>query len=244
MKTVSITDFRIKSNLLAKVIVSYTGQVDAEFIHESLTRQLGYAATPVRASFKRIRDGVAVGFVRANREVRAASKAEVSAGYRVMSSNILMDNEDKTLWEVKDGVAGKYLARHGQEDLTALVTAAVQRRSDIPGLRHITIAKAAQSEMVAFVDDEGDMDYGFALATSEDQVKVLSFNRRIAINAGYDQVVSISPVSVPKSVSAPVLSSLTAEEKKVSIDYYRRLYGYAPDYLREVIDQINQGTEA
>lgn len=244
MRTCNVTDFRLKSPTLAKVIISYTGDCDPAFIHETLSKRMGYQATPVKASFKKIREGVAIGFVRTNRAVRSVTKSEVSAGYRVMSSNILMDNEDKSLWEVKDGAAGKYLARHGQEDLTALVTAAVQRRTDVPSLRQITIAKASKSELVAFVDDEGDMDYGFAVATNDDNVKVLSFNRRIPVTANYDNVVSIYPVTIPKPVSDIVVASLTAEEKKQSIDFYKRLYGYDPEYMRAVISQIEQGTEA
>ena len=244
MLTVNITDFKIKSPTLAKVVISYTGDVSADYIHETLAKRMDYQATPVKASFKRIRPGVAVGFIRANRAVRSVTKNEISAGYRVMSSNSLMDNEDKSLWEVKDGAAGKYLARHGQEDLTALVQASVQRRTDVPSLRHITIAKASKSELVAFVDDEGDMDYGFAVATNDEAVKVLSFVRRIPVTASYDQVVSISPVAIPKNIADVVTASLTPEEKKQSIDYYKRLYGYSPEYVRLVIDQINQGTEA
>ncbi len=244
MRTVNVTDWKLKTPTLAKVVISYTGDVDANYIREALSKRMDYQATPVQASFKQIRPGVSVGFIRANRAVRAVAKSEISAKYRVMSSNILMDNSDKSLWEIKDGASGKYLARHGQENLEALVEATLQRRTDVPALRHITIAKASKSELVAFVDGEGDMDYGFAVATSDEQVKVLSFNRRIPVNVDYDSVVSISPVSVPAALSQTVVASLTADERKQSIDYWRRLYGYSPEYLRQVIEQVNQGTTA
>jgi hypothetical protein len=244
MKTVSITDYRLKSPTLAKVIISYTGEVDGKFIAASLSKQMGYQATPVEASFKKIKEGVAVGFIRANKEVRSVSKAEVTAKYRVMSSNILMDKEDNSLWDVKEGSAGKYLARHGKEDLTALVEASVQRRSDIPALRHITIAKAATSEVVAFVDDEGDVDHGFAVATSDDKVEVLSFNRRIPVTVDYDSVISISPVQIKAALHKEVLASLSPEQKKQSKEYYSALYGYAPEYLRQINKMIDEGTVA
>jgi len=244
MKTVSIVDYKIKSPTLAKVIISYTGDVDAAFIAESLGKQMDYQAVPVESSFKKIKEGVAVGFIRANKEIRSVSKNEVSAKYRVMSSNILMDKTDNSLWDIKEGAAGKYLARHDKEDLTALVEASTQRRSDMPGLRHVTIAKAATSEMVAFVDSDGDIDHGFAVATSDEAVKIVSFARRIPVTIDYDSVVSIHPVAIKSALQKEVLAALTADEKKNAIAYYQKLYGYSPEYVRSITQQINEGTVA
>jgi hypothetical protein len=244
MKTLSITDYVIQSPAIAKIIISFTGEIDQDYIEASIASKTSYAASVVANSFKTIRPGVAVGFIRANKAVRAVSRKEISANYKVMSSNILMDNEDKTLWDVKEGAGGKYLARHGADDLTALVESAVTRRSDVPGVRHITIAKASPKELVAFVDAEGDMDYGFAIGSSEEAVKVVSFNRRIPVVASYDSVVSIQPVALPKETVAEVIASLTAKEKQNAVDYYTRLYGFAPEYLRQIIDSINKGTVA
>lgn len=244
MRTINITDFVIKSPTLAKVIVSYTGEMDADYIRTELSKKLDHLATPVKSSFKRIREGVAVGFIRANKAIRAVSGDEIKAGYRVMSSNILMDNQDKSLWEVRDGVDGKYLARHGQEDLTALVEASVQRRTDTPRVGQITIAKAAPSELVAFVDDSGDVDHGFAFATNDQKVKVLSYSRRIAVTVDYDNVVSIYPVAIPAHLRNEVLASMTNDQKKNAKDYYSRLYNYNPEYLQMVMDQIDEGTLA
>ena len=244
MRTVSITDHQVMSPTLAKVIISYTGDVDSNFIHESLSKAFEYQASPVQSSFKKVKEGVAIGFIRANKAVRAVSKNEISAKYRVMSSNILMDKSDQSLWDIKEGAAGKYLARHGKEDLTALVQASTQRRQDIPGIRHITIARAAKSELVAFVDDDGDMDHGFAVATNDDKVKVVSFTRRIPVTVDYASVVSISPVTLPAALQKEITASLTSEEKASAIAYYTRLYGYAPEYVREITRQINEGTVA
>jgi hypothetical protein len=175
--------------------------------------------------------------------VRALAKNEITAKYRVMSSNILMDTSDKSLWDVQEGATGKILTRHGQEDLTALVQAATQRRAELPGLRHLAIAKAARSEVVAFVDAEGDVDHGFALATNDETVKVLSFNRRIPLTVDYDSVISISPVQIPAALHKVVAGSLTPQEKKDEKAYYQRLYGYDPAYVREIAKQIDEGTE-
>ncbi len=244
MRTVNITDYELKSKTLAKVIISYTGNVDAEYITDELTKKLEFSATVVPHSFKQIKAGVAVGFIKANKAVRVVSEKEVKAGYRVMSSNVLMSEADKTLWDVKDSPAGKYLTRHGQEDLTALVQAAAQRRTDIPRVKDITIAKASTKELVAFVDEEGDMDYGFATATSDSKVRVLSFKRRVPITAEYGNVVSIYPVDIPKSMSDQVIAAMTDQEKKDANAYWKKLFFYAPDYLRQIQQYVNQGTVA
>jgi len=243
MKTATIVDYRMKTETLAKVLVSYTGEVDADYLIDKITKDLQGQGTPVRASFKKVQKGLAVGFIKANREVRAPSKAELSASYRVMSSNILMDKGDASLWEVKDGSGGRYLARHGQENLEALVHASVQRRTDLPGIRHLTIAKAGPRELVAFVDDDGQMDYGFAVATNDEKAKVLSFYSRQPVTVDYDRVVSIQPVDVPKHLSQEVMASMTAEDKKDAISYWTRLYNWAPDYLKKIVEYVNEGTE-
>lgn len=242
MKTVNITDYKIKSKTLAKVIISCTGDVDAKFIRDELSRKLGGAATPVLSSFKKLREGVAVGFIRANKAVRSVSDKEITAGYKAMGSNVLLDKADSSLWEVKTGAAGKYLTRQGQEDLTALMQTASQRRVDIPRLSQVAIAAAAKNELVAFVDAEGDMDYGVALRSVEQGVQVLSFNRRIPQNVEYDNVVAIHPIQVPRDVHTQVMASLTADEKKNANAYWQKLYYWAPDYLRQLQNDVNQGT--
>lgn len=246
VNTVNIVDFKLKSPTLAKVIISFTGKIDSEFLRETLARKLGHSAAVVAASFKEVRAGVAVGFIRANQAVRVldGNEEKLTAKYRVMSSNILMDKSDQSLWDMKVGASGKYLTCRAQEDLSELVAATVQRRSDVPRLAHIAIAKAAQSELVAYVDENGDMDHGFAIATNEDQVRVLSYARRIPVTVDYDSVVSIYPVDVPKTIQREVSASLTADQKKVAKDYYTRLYGYNPEYMNMVIQQINESAVA
>jgi len=144
MNTIAITDYELQSPTLARVIVSYTGHMTREQIRANLLEQFDNQAAPVENSFHIIKShnngGAAVGFVRANKEVRVVDDKEIRAGYRMMASNIMMDNADRSLWEVREGRGGKFLARHGQEDLSELVEAKLQRRQDIPALRHIAMA--------------------------------------------------------------------------------------------------------
>lgn len=241
--TIAITDYAMKSPTLAKVIISYTGNFGRDFVHSELCKMLAGAAQPIKASFKKVKEGVAVGFVKANRAVRVPTDKELKA-MRVLGSNMLMDEADKSLWEVKSGATGKYLARHGQEDLSELVASTRHFRPEIPKLSHITIARAARDELVAFVDAEGDVDHGFATATSDTQVKVVSFARRTPMTINYDDVVSITPQPINAGIKQAVLASLTPEQKKQANEYWTRLYSYDPEYMRETIRQVNEGTFA
>lgn len=248
MRTVNITDYQIQSPTLAKVVISTTGPVDREFIKSELSRKLGGQAIPVAASFKQVTPNQAVGFIRANKAVRTVSDKELlsastaGSNYVKMGANVLMDKTDDSLWEVKTGASGRYLTRQDQEDLTALVASATQRRTDVARLSQITIAKAAAQELVAFVDMDGDMDYGFATATNDERVRVVSFKRRTPVEASYTNVVSITPVAVPAAIHKQVLASMTPAEKSNANAYWEKLYYWAPDYLRQIQEDVNQGT--
>jgi len=241
--TVNLVDYQLKSDSLAKVLVSFTGNMTAEQLTDKLCAKLQNAATPIRHSFKQVKPGLAVGFLRANRAVVAMpTRDKLSAKYRLMASNIYMDNDDKSLWEVKSGSTGKYLARHDQEDLSALVAATVQRRSDLPGLRHLTIAHAAKNELVAFVAEDGSMDYGFAMQGNDRQVKVMSYSRYTPMVVDYDNVVSMNAVKLSAAVDKEVRASLTPEEKKNEIEYWKKLYSWSGEYIDKLIEYVNQGT--
>jgi hypothetical protein len=244
-QTVAITDYQMKSPTLAKVIVSFTGSQTKDELRAALSEKFEGLAAPVEDSFRIVRAGVAVGFVRANKEVRVVNDKELRASYRVMSSNIMMDNADKTLWEVREGKAGKFLARHGHEDLSELVNASVNRRTDIPAIRHIQIAKAAPGEFVSYVSKTGDMDHGFCVASSDKQVKVVSMSSRSATVVDYDVVTAISQVPIHKAfVKEMATAGISRQDKQQQIEYWTKLYSWAPEYLDEKISQVNEGTLA
>ncbi len=248
--TVSVTDFKKVAAKVMKVVIAFTGNHTRESLTEALGSQMKHLATPVENSFHIIKAGVAVGFMRANTEVRAIeNKEELRAGYRVMASNILMDNKDRTLWEVKEGAGGKFLARHGNEDLSELVGAAVNRRADVPRLNQLATASVAPKEFVAFASASGDMDYGFCVSASAEAgvVCVVAASTGKAINIPTDVVASVIPVGgakIPLSTHKRILASgidraAVGQEKA----YYEKLYAYDPAYLAEVIRQV-EGTAA
>jgi hypothetical protein len=243
--TASITDFDVISSKLARVVVAFTGHPTKAEMIETLAKQMKYMATPVENSFRMLKANAMVGFIRANQELRPTSEQEIRASYKVMASNILMSNEDQTLWEVKTGASGMFLARKGQEDLSELVSAAVNRRSDVPRLNQVLSASVAQPrEFVAFASASGDMDYGFCIKASKDgqALKVVSSTSGRAETIKSVQVASVLPanaVGIPRETHKRVLASgISRDDVNQQVDYYNRLYSYDPAYLAEVVRQV------
>ena len=98
VNTVAITDYTMVSPSLARVIISYTGSPDKSFINNTLVKKFKGLAAPVEASFRSLDNNSAVGYVHLNREVRATNEKQIRASYKVLSKNILMSNEDDSLW--------------------------------------------------------------------------------------------------------------------------------------------------
>lgn len=250
MKTLNITDFKSINSKLAKVIVSHTGDIDKNEFHDLLCTKLKFGAAPIEASFRQVKAGVSVGFVRKNVAVRPVTRGELRANYRLLSSgaNILMDNEDKTLWEVKEGAGGQYLARHGNEDLSELLTASTYRgRPDVPKVHQLSIGKGAISELAAFVHND-KIDYGFIVKTSSDKCQVLSASTKATVDVPNELVAGFYAVDLPKEVHAKTAKQLQAnigpEAKAKAIDYWRTLYSYNPAYMEKVIQQVEKGVVA
>ena len=252
VNTVAITDFTMVTAKVARVILSFTGDPSKEEITANICQQMKHLAAPVEHSFRIIKAGVAIGFLRSNTPIRAIeNEKEITAGYKVMASNILMDKNDESLWEVKKGVGGTYLARHGSEDLSELVNASLNPRTGVPRMNHIAQASVAKREFVAFASASGDMDYGFCVAANatKGMLKVVSVALRKAVVIPHEAVASVLPVGpqglrIPREahnkITAAGIDRSSADQE---IAYYTRLYSYDQAYLDEVIEQI-EGTAA
>ncbi len=239
-RTVAITDYQEVAAKVYKVIVAYTGNHNRQSISEAIGAQLGNLAAPVEGSFRTVKDNVAVGFIRANREIRAVDDVK-------QSSNILMDNKDRTLWEVKETAGSKYLARHGVENLAELVQAALNPRSDVPQLAQLSMATAAPREFVAFASASGDMDYGYCVAANEakGKIKVVSAHSGTAVVIPTSAVAGVYGIPIRASAHKKVVASgISREDKNQQIEYYTRLYGYDRAYLDEVIQDIEESAAA
>jgi hypothetical protein len=248
LTTLAITDYEIDAQIptLAKVIVSFTGKFTKDSLRTAMLAKFDNRVAPVEDSFREVRAGVGVGFLRANREVRMVDPKELRASYRAVgSSNIMMSEVDNSLWEVRDGKSGKYLARHGSDDLSELVHASVNRRPDIPGLRHLSLGSVARGEFASFVNKAGDMDHGFVLAANDEKVKVVSYTTQMPVIVPHAMVTALSRVPLPRSFCQKMATAgISREDKAQATEYWTQLYSYNPNYLKDVIDQVNEGTLA
>jgi hypothetical protein len=243
--TVSITDFDMVAAKVARVVLAFTGNLDKDEITAALSAKLKHMATPIENSFRMVKANVAVGYIRANTPVRVVEDNEIRASYKVIAKNILMDRDDETLWEVKTGASGKFLARSGSEDLSDLVAAGTTRRHDVPRLAQMSIASVAKREFVAFASKSGDMDYGFCVGVAADRIKVVSASTQEVEIIPIETVASVIPVGgakIPRETHNRIVKAgISREDANQEIEYYRRLYSYDQAYLNEVIRQV-EGT--
>lgn len=243
MKTLSITSHRMMADNVAQVVVAFTGEYKPEELRDALTAKLDMKAAPIEGTFRQITAGAAVGFVRAHKEVRVVEPSELRASYRVMSSNMMMDNADRSLWDLQSNAGAVFLTRHGNEDLSELVASATfHGRQDVPRASRLTAARAAQNEVVAFVNEEGVLDHGFVLEDNGTSCKVearLSGTTEVP----YSMVASAHDVALDETVCRGVMKELRASlpenSKAQAKDYYRKLFAYAPEYMQKVFDMID-----
>jgi hypothetical protein len=123
----------------------------------------------------------------------------------------------------------------------------VNRRTDIPGLRHLATASVANNEFVSFVSKSGDLDHGFVMATNKEntKVKLVSFATRTDTIVPLESVTAIARIPLPQSfVQQMATAGISREEKSQASEYWKKLYDYAPNYLSDVLDQVDHDTVA
>lgn len=249
----SITEYKLINSRVAQVLVQVpqTAHLDKNAVCASLAKQLKEAAAPIQASFRWLVPGSSmIGYVGAHNATRALDNGQkMEAGYRMVASNLYLDKQDESLWELKSGAGGKYLTRQGRDDLTELIEASrVSPRGSMPRMHSIVNASAAPKQLVAFVNSIGlgnpSVDYGFCLGKQD--------GKMLLATADYNQPVAVSEHEVVGvySVDSSEVHGLVTAAVKVdaakgvptadSLAYYKKLFNYAPDYLKKVIKQVEE----
>lgn len=250
-QSVSVNDYMLINDKLARVIVTCSGNdFTKEILYQKLSEQFAGQAAPVRGSFRWLDQGShAIGYITLNKETReVTTRAELSK-YRELSNSLYLDETDKSMWQLREGAGGKYLCREGGHDnLAELIEASrIPPRGSTPRMSRVIMEAAKMHEVIAFVDSSGfsaETDYGFCVGTDKktgDYVVVSSTTRQL-VNVPANCVVSAvytegSQFDATQKVRLEVKA---AGDTTQSIEYYRKLYVYAPDYLRMVIEQIEQ----
>lgn len=255
--SVNLQDFEMVSPTLAKVLITYSGTAPIkEEVRASIARMFGQQASPVENSFRSLeRTGgskTLAGFIRYQSDVKEYDEtaADNQGRYKQMASNLLMDNDDKSMWEVKAGNTGKYLVRHGEEDLSELVHLAHAKKSGQPSLSQIASVPAEPKEFAAYVDvKQEEVMHGYVVARTRDglSMSVLAFENGSAgdtVEIQTSQLVEVADLDGEDEQAAGVKMPVTAAgtiDREAQIEYYRKLYGsYAPQYVQSLIDMIDQ----
>lgn len=259
--SVNITDHRMVSPTLAKVVIAWTGNPTGNDVAEVLTASLDNMASPVEYSFRQLTDNSAVGFIRYQPTVQPWDEGEIRASFKVMGShgNIMMDTRDRTLWEIKDdGLGNKFLARNGTENLAEMLEARVNKDvMSVPRLSRVVMARAVPGEFASFVNKYGDMDHGFVTHTKPEKFKVVSASTGEHVVVANENVVSLVQVPVSqehhKAVVAAVKGNEAGKGAGDSVDYWRELYklwegtgvndgGATKSYIDDIVHQVNSDT--
>jgi hypothetical protein len=250
--SLNVHDFRMVSPTLARVVLSYTGEMpaDSSTVHNQIANLFQGEASAVVGSFSQLtKHGdlkSLIGFVKASREVIPYEDAAVTAGaegkYKAMASNLLMDKSDESMWEIRSGATGKYLAKQAHSDLSELVHMATANVHGLPRFTQIASVPVATTEFASFVDVESeDVMSGFVVASTENLIKVFCFETQSVVEAGYDQLVEVVELDAQEAkIKDMEMTKEVASDESTMIEYYRKAYSYAPEYVNLIIDMIRQ----
>lgn len=246
----TLSEYKMVTPNLAKVTVSFQEGASRQDIAASLTHALNGAGSAVEGSFRAVGKTSAIGFVSASKETRPVdTPAEIARNYRILAGNMYLDNKDKSLWELKEGASGKYLARNGVDNLESLIQASrVSPTGSMPRLSRIVSAQVTKHEFVAFIkqsDWSTDVSYGFCLANTGDSLTIVTEDSKETVSA--DRVVASYTFEdkKPKNVKSSVFDQPINTMK----EYYKLAYGgqdgsagdqAQQDYVAAIIDQIDQ----
>ncbi len=242
----NIHDFGTITPTLAKVVVNFnTTNRTAEESRVAIAAAFDNQCVAVEGSFRSLKTNpmAALGFVRANQEVREYSPEE-AAKYKTMSSNLLMDNDDQSLWTVKATPNGnKYIVRQDQEDLSELLVTATVRSNHVPTLSVLASADVQVREYACYVNPRlEEVAYGYIAEDKGDTVVIGSRDQKLVVQETIDKDCIVETAFLNgkdqfKAVASPNVTSLNNKEAMLS--YYKQLYSYSPEFYAKIEAIIN-----
>ncbi len=250
--TVAVHDYKMVSPTVARVVLSYTGETPVEEeIRQKISALFDNNAAAIAGSFRSLTHNgdikSVVGFVKMSREVRPFGEDEVKASadsFKVMASNLLMQKADGSMWEIKSGAMGKYLAKQTGDDLRELVHLAHNPVSGLPRFNQIaSLASMTQPhEFAAYVDlGAEEVMHGFVVESSDDKVKILAKETNEVVEVTADCLIQVQDLEgeTQKVMASPEMQNFNMD-KSGMVEYYRLAYRYDPAYIQKIIDMIGQ----
>lgn len=255
LNPVAINEYRLVNSRVAQVVVSSMFTSSSRDLQASLQERLPQSAQPIVGSFRWLNreKTIAHGFVaRVNPCVMLSGKDPAAEGFRLVASNMYLSDADQATWELKPGVAGSYMVRQGEDELADLLQASCSTTRSAPRLATIAAATPRPTEFVSFVNSLGNanpsVDYGFCSASAEDGsvLKLVTSALDTELTVRANEVISVHQLdnkevaSLYRAGAQRNQVASASYDKEGSVAYYKKLYGYAPDYLNLVIKEINE----
>lgn len=238
-------DMKELNKNVAKVIVSFsTESNDQEKNFMAVANLFDGMARPIEGSFRVVpssRTFAAVGYVTQNTEVRACTASALQK-YRVMAGNLLMDEADSSLWELKSANGSKYLTRHSEESLGELVALASLKHHgemiNVGKVRDMVMSSVQSGEFAVYVSPKiGEVRCGFVVSAGEDSMEVLDSETEQVEEVPNDFLIESAMLKTQEI--AAELAPPHQGNKSALIAYYTQVYSYSPEYLAKIKEIIN-----
>lgn len=239
----------------ARIIVGLSSNnSDKKTVQAAINKALKGSARLVEGSFRQL-SGVRsshpllTGFVLPNRVVEPYTTSRIE-NMRVLSSNILMDETDQTLWNIKESGGQQFLCRDQDENLSELLSSVRERKVGVPMIQTLSrttelskvFVPCGKKDYLEFVDtEEACIKFGMVVSSCTDTGDIL-----VCVRDGeetrVDQALVVEVASLGDSL--PKLKKEVADELKPTTveepldlteqdikQYYADLYQQDPSYF-------------
>lgn len=229
---------------LGRAMVTLAGKVSSRVeALRAVSQAIAGVAAPIENSFMDMEipnalTPVYMGWIRRNPEIKVINNKAEMAHFKVMASNLLMNPEDESLWELRASDKNKFLVRRDNEDLSELMEQASASRSLPKMLDRITAAAVQPLEFASFIDDErGSVRFGPIISVLGDNVRILPIDTRQDEVISADLIVASMDANTDmKTLGIKAPNAETPADDMVA--YYQKVFGYAPQFMNELRDII------
>ncbi len=236
---------------LAKVLVSFnTNEGSQEENFYAIASVFDGLAAPIEGTFRRLSNVnhayAAVGFITRNTETRSVTTANLQK-YRVMAGNLLIDEDDQSLWELKGDKNSRYLARQSDESLAELVQHAGLSAKSLSGgvnLANLVQDISSKGEFVTYVSPKTlEFASGILLNRSEAGMEVfdvLNDTTEIVSLANLIETVHVDWSSRAKEHGEALPPANRNTNKQDEKEFYSKVYSYDPTYLEMIYNMVDE----
>lgn len=241
----ALHDLKELNKEVAKVVVTFSVEShDREKNFMAIANLFDGMARPIEGSFRVIPSSqafAAVGFITKNTEVRQCTASALQK-YKVMAGNLLMDETDESLWELKTASGTKYLTRHSEETLGELVALASLKHHGelvrVGGVNQLVMASVQAGEYAVFVSPKNlEVRAGFIVSAGDESMEILDSETEEVEEVPNDMLIESAYLKT-QEIAAEV--ALPAQGNKSAMkEYYKQMFSFSPEYFKKMAEIID-----